>query len=142
MHFQAAPDAEIKLVRCVRGAIRDVIIDLRPGSATYCSWRSFELSAENALQLYVPEGFAHGFQTLTDDAEVAYLISAFYAPNSATGVRYDDPAFAIDWPLPVAEISQRDRGWPDFCALPVRNEIGATTCTPSFTSHPSPPAGE
>jgi dTDP-4-dehydrorhamnose 3,5-epimerase len=114
MHFQTAPHAEVKVVRCVRGAILDVIIDLRPSSATFRNWRSFELSGESGRQLYVPKGFAHGFQTLTDDAEVIYLISEPYAPASATGVRFDDPAFAIRWPLPVTSISERDKSWPDF----------------------------
>lgn len=114
MHFQRAPRSEVKVVRCLKGAIWDVIIDLRPDSPTYCRWQGFELTAANQRQLYVPEGFAHGFQTLCDDAWVSYLISAFHAPLAASGVRYDDPAFAIDWPLPVSEISEKDRTWPDF----------------------------
>jgi dTDP-4-dehydrorhamnose 3,5-epimerase len=114
MHFQRAPDAEVKLVTCSRGAIWDVIIDLRPGSPTYLAWQGFELTPENGRRLYVPEGFAHGFQTLLDDSEVGYLISAFHAPASASGVRYDDPTFAIDWPLPVAALSEKDRTWPPF----------------------------
>ena len=114
MHFQTAPHAEVKVVRCVRGAILDVIIDLRPSSTTFKIWRSFELSGERRTQLYVPKGFAHGFQTLTDAAEVIYLISEPYAPVSAKGVRFDDPAFAIRWPLPVTSISERDKSWPDF----------------------------
>jgi dTDP-4-dehydrorhamnose 3,5-epimerase len=114
MHLQRAPHEEAKLVRCLKGAIWDVIIDLRPGSATYRAWRGYELSAENHTQLYIPKGFAHGFQTLTDAAEVGYLISAFHAPASAAGFRHDDPAFAIAWPLPVTEISDKDRTWPDF----------------------------
>jgi len=118
MHFQRAPHAEAKVVTCLKGAICDVIVDLRPESATYLRWQGFELTAENRRQLYVPEGFAHGFQTLCDDTEVGYLISAFYAPQAAAGVRYDDPAFAIDWPLPVTEISDKDRTWPDFLESP------------------------
>ena len=114
MHFQRAPRSEVKVVRCLKGAIWDVIIDLRPDSPTYCRWQGFELTAANQRQLYVPEGFAHGFQTLCDDSWVSYLISAFHAPLAASGVRYDDPAFAIDWPLPVSEISEKDRTWPDF----------------------------
>ena len=114
MHFQRAPRSEVKVVRCLKGAIWDVIIDLRPDSPTYCRWQGFELTAANQRQLYVPEGFAHGFQTLCDDSWVSYLISAFHAPLAASGVRYDDPAFAIDWPLPVTEISEKDRTWPDF----------------------------
>jgi dTDP-4-dehydrorhamnose 3,5-epimerase len=114
MHFQRAPHAEVKLVSCRRGAIWDVIIDLRPESPTYCRWQGFELTAEDNCQLYIPAGFAHGFQSLSPDAEVSYLISAFYTPAAAGGVRYDDPAFHIDWPLPVAAISDKDRSWPDF----------------------------
>jgi dTDP-4-dehydrorhamnose 3,5-epimerase len=112
MHFQRAPHCEVKLVRCVKGAIFDVIIDLRPSSPTCGRWQGFELSAGNQRQLYIPEGFAHGFQTLCDGAEVAYAISAFYAPEAASGVRFDDPAFGIRWPLPVSVISDRDMGWP------------------------------
>ena len=109
------------MVRCLQGAIWDVIIDLRPQSPSYRQWQGFELSAENHRQLYVPEGFAHGFQTLCDDAQVSYLISAFYAPEAADGVRHDDAAFAIAWPLPVSEISDKDRAWPDFST---RAQIG------------------
>lgn len=114
MHFQRAPHAEVKVVSCLRGAICDVIIDLRPDSPTYRRWQGFELTAENGRQLYVPEGFAHGFQTLCAHCQVGYLISAFYAPQVADGARHDDPAFAIDWPLPVTEISEKDRTWPDW----------------------------
>jgi dTDP-4-dehydrorhamnose 3,5-epimerase len=114
MHYQRAPHGEIKVVSCLKGAIWDVIIDLRPGSPSYRRWQGFELTGENRSQLYVPAGFAHGFQTLRDDTEVGYLISAFYAPAAATGVRYDDPAFTIDWPLSVVSISEKDRAWPDF----------------------------
>jgi dTDP-4-dehydrorhamnose 3,5-epimerase len=114
MHFQRAPHGEVKLVRCLSGAIWDVIIDLRPQSPTFRQWLGFELSAENQDQLYIPKGFAHGFQTLSDNAQVNYLISEFYAPDAASGVRYDDPAFAIAWPLPVSVISEKDRLWPDF----------------------------
>jgi dTDP-4-dehydrorhamnose 3,5-epimerase len=116
MHWQAAPHEEAKLVGCVRGAIFDVCLDLRRGSATYLQWRGVELSAENRRQLYVPQGCAHGFQTLSDDAEVHYLISAEYAPESARGARYDDPAFGIKWPLPVSAISERDRTCADYVA--------------------------
>lgn len=116
MHLQSAPHSEVKVVTCLKGAIWDVIIDLRPKSPTYCQWRGFELTAANRHQLYVPKGFAHGFQTLCDEVEVGYLISAFYAPAAASGVRHDDPAFAIDWPLPVSAISEKDRTWPLFLA--------------------------
>jgi dTDP-4-dehydrorhamnose 3,5-epimerase len=114
LHFQRSPHEETKIVRCARGAVFDVIVDLRPRSPTYLRWQGFELTAENRRALYVPKGFAHGFQTLTDDAEVAYQISVFYAPQAGGGYRYDDPAFGIVWPLPVAVIGERDRGWPAF----------------------------
>jgi dTDP-4-dehydrorhamnose 3,5-epimerase len=114
MHFQVAPDAEAKLVRCTRGSIFDVIVDLRPDSPTHGRWIGVDLSAENYLMLYVPEGFAHGYQTLTDDAEMYYMTSAFYAPSAARGVRFDDPAFGIQWPLPVAVISDADKRWPEY----------------------------
>lgn len=114
MHFQRAPHEETKLVRCQRGPIWDVIIDLRPGSPTYLQWQGFELSAEDGMQLYVPKGFAHGFQTLSDDCEVFYLISEFYAPGAASGLRHDDPRFAIEWPAPISVMSEKDRGWADF----------------------------
>jgi dTDP-4-dehydrorhamnose 3,5-epimerase len=115
MHFQAPPHEEAKLVRCTAGAIFDVILDLRPGSATRGRWVGVELSAENRRALYVPEGFAHGFQTLADATEVFYQISADFAPAAARGVRWDDPAFGIEWPAAdVRIISDRDRAYPDF----------------------------
>lgn len=114
MHYQAAPAEEAKIVRCIRGAVYDVLVDLRPASATYKRWISRELTAGNRLALYVPEGVAHGYQTLTDDAELLYLISAGYAPVLARGVRWNDPAFKIEWPHPPAVISERDRTYPDF----------------------------
>jgi dTDP-4-dehydrorhamnose 3,5-epimerase len=114
MHFQFAPHSEIKLVRCVKGAIWDVIIDVRPESPTCGKWRGFDLTDKNNFQLYIPKGFAHGFQTLSDDVVVNYLISEAYAPQSAAGVRYNDPTFDINWPLPVSVISERDMRWPDF----------------------------
>jgi len=114
LHFQRSPHEETKIVRCTRGGIFDVIVDLRPRSPTYLQWQGFELTAENRKALYVPKGFAHGFQTFTDEAEIAYHISAFYAPDSAGGYRYDDPEFGIAWPLPVTAISERDLEWPPF----------------------------
>jgi dTDP-4-dehydrorhamnose 3,5-epimerase len=114
MHFQHPPHEEPKLVRCVRGAIQDVIIDLRPGSATLGQHVSARLDADNGDALYVPPGFAHGFQTLADDTEVLYLMGAMFEPAAQDGVRWDDPAFGIAWPLPVAAISERDRAYPDF----------------------------
>lgn len=112
MHFQCPPAAEDKLVRCLSGAIVDVIIDLRPDSPTYLRHEAFELTADNFRQLWVPKGFAHGFQALTDDVAVTYLVSEFYTPEAEGGVRFDDPLFAIDWPLPVADISAKDAAWP------------------------------
>ncbi|HEY7300655.1 MAG TPA: dTDP-4-dehydrorhamnose 3,5-epimerase [Xanthobacteraceae bacterium] len=114
MHFQREPHSEVKLVGCVNGSIWDVVVDMRPRSSTFRQWRGFELSDENGLQLYIPKGFAHGFQTLSDDVRVNYLISEFHAPNAAGGVRYDDPAFGINWPLPVSVISDKDLLWPAF----------------------------
>lgn len=114
MHYQAPPHSEVKVVRCTRGAILDIIIDIRPESPTYRAWQSFELTSTNHCQLYIPKGFAHGFQTLQDDVEVSYLISAPYQPDFARGIRHDDPAFRIAWPLPVSEISEKDLKWPDF----------------------------
>jgi dTDP-4-dehydrorhamnose 3,5-epimerase len=114
MHFQMAPHQEAKLVWCTRGAIFDVCLDLRPASSTYLKWEGYELSAENGRQLYIPRGCAHGFQTLTDDAEIFYRISDFYAPEASTGVRFDDRAFGIEWPLPVTVMSDKDKAWPDF----------------------------
>jgi dTDP-4-dehydrorhamnose 3,5-epimerase len=112
MHWQAEPHAEAKLVRVTAGAIWDVALDLRPDSPTYRKWTAHELSATNRTMLYIPEGCAHGFQTLTDNAEVTYHISAKYEPTAGRGARYDDPAFAIPWPRPVTVISTRDREWP------------------------------
>ena len=114
MHLRYAPHAETKLVRCVRGAILDVIIDLRPDSPSYKHWMSVEITAENRRAFYVPEGIAHGFQTLVDDVEVMYQVSQRYMPSAEAGVRYNDPAFNIRWPLPPTEVSQKDMQWPDF----------------------------
>jgi dTDP-4-dehydrorhamnose 3,5-epimerase len=115
MHFQRPPHEETKFVRCTRGGLYDVIVDLRPDSVAFRRWIGVELSEDNRRTLYVPHGFAHGFQTLADDTEVFYIISEHYAPESAGGVRWDDPAFGIVWPLGVpAEMSDRDRSWPDF----------------------------
>ena len=112
MHWQAAPFEEAKLVRCTAGAIHDVVLDLRPGSPAYLKHLVVELSAADRRMLYVPEGFAHGFQTLVDDTEVEYQMGAPYTPGSDRGVRYDDPTLAIAWPLPVGNVSDRDRAWP------------------------------
>ena len=114
MHYQVAPFAEIKLVRCTMGAMYDVIIDLRPQSPTYLQWVAVELTAENRKMLYVPENFAHGYQTLVDNTEVFYQVSQFYVPDSEGGVRYNDPAFGIKWPMDVQGISDKDGSWPDY----------------------------
>lgn len=114
MHYQFAPYEETKLVRCTRGAIYDVIIDLRPDSPTYAQWIGVELTAENYKMLYVPENFAHGFQTLANDTEIIYQVSQFYTPGSEGGIRWNDPAFAIKWPLEVQVISDKDKSWVDF----------------------------
>lgn len=112
LHYQRPPDGEVKLVSCVAGAIWDVAVDLRSGSESFGRWRAFELSARNGRQLYIPAGFAHGFQSLSDDAATNYLISSAYAPGSARGVRFDDSDIAIAWPAPVAAISEKDLSWP------------------------------
>jgi dTDP-4-dehydrorhamnose 3,5-epimerase len=112
MHYQLAPHAETKLVRCTRGAIYDVIVDLREDSPTYLEWLGVELTADNRDMLYVPEGFAHGFQTLEDGAEVTYHVTEFYTPGAERGLRYDDPAVGIAWPLPVDVVSAKDAAWP------------------------------
>jgi dTDP-4-dehydrorhamnose 3,5-epimerase len=115
LHYQAAPHAEVKLIRCTRGAVYDVIVDLRPDSPTWKRWLGIELTAENRRALYVPEGFAHGYQTLVDDTETLYQVSAPYAPDAEGGVRFDDPLFSIDWPDPEgALLSDKDRSWPDY----------------------------
>jgi dTDP-4-dehydrorhamnose 3,5-epimerase len=114
MHYQVPPHEEVKLVRCVRGAIYDVIIDMRPSSSTYCQWVGVELSDQNYKMLYVPKGFAHGYVTLEDNADVFYLVSEFYAPGSEQGVRYDDPAFGIAWPVAISVLSDKDGAWPKF----------------------------
>ncbi len=114
MHFQREPHGEVKLVRCVRGSVYDIILDLRPQSPTYLEWEGFELSAENGRQVYIPKGIAHGVQSLSDDSELSYLISTEYAPHAASGYRHDEPAFAIEWPLPIAMIAAKDLAWPRF----------------------------
>ncbi len=116
MHYQAAPHAEAKLVRCTRGAVYDVIVDIRPESPTFRRWVGIELSADNRHMVYVPEGCAHGFLTLTDQAEVFYQMSAYYEPGAARGFRWDDPAIGIVWPGPVAVMSARDQALPEFGA--------------------------
>lgn len=127
MHYQVAPWGQVKLVRCTTGSIFDVIIDLRPDSPTFQQWTAAELTAQNRLMLYVPLDFAHGFQTLEDNTEVTYQVSSPYHPEGSTGVRWDDPAFAIPWPEDDRIIIARDREYPDF----VPN--GAGICVESKT---------
>jgi dTDP-4-dehydrorhamnose 3,5-epimerase len=114
MHYQLAPHAQTKLVRCTAGAIWDAIVDLRPDSPTFKQWVGVELSATNRLQLYIPEGFAHGFITLADDSEVLYQMGSPYVATAARGVRWNDPAFGIQWPREVSVIIERDNTYPDF----------------------------
>jgi len=114
MHFQRPPAAETKLIRCIFGRIYDVIVDLRSESDTFGRAFGIELSAENRKALYVPERFAHGYQALTDGAEVLYSVTEFYAPGREGGFRHDDPAVGIDWPLPATVVSSKDASWPDF----------------------------
>jgi dTDP-4-dehydrorhamnose 3,5-epimerase len=114
MHYQRAPFAEVKMVRCVNGAIFDAIIDLRPDSPTYLKWAGVELSRDNRRLLYVPEGFAHGYQSLTDDSEVLYMVTQFYSPQHEAAVRWNDPRFGIAWPLGEVILSPKDAAHPDF----------------------------
>lgn len=114
MHYQLPPAAETKFIRCTRGAIYDVVVDVRPGSPTFGRHHGIELSEHNRLAVYVPAMFAHGCLSLTDDAEVVYLVGEFYAPGHERGFRYDDPAFGITWPAPVEVLSEKDAGWAPF----------------------------
>jgi dTDP-4-dehydrorhamnose 3,5-epimerase len=114
MHYQAAPHEEIKIVRCIKGAVCDVVIDLRPNSETFKEWHAVELTADNRKMMYVPKGFAQGFLTLTDDCEIFYQMSTDYAPAFARGVRWNDSAFGIEWPEKITVISKRDNTYPDF----------------------------
>lgn len=120
MHFQREPYAEAKLIHCTRGAIYDVLIDLRPDSPAYCRWVAVELSADNERMLYVPEGLAHGFQTLADESEVSYQMAAMYRAEAAAGVRWNDPVFGIAWPLQGLIISARDAAYGDFIPSTVK----------------------
>lgn len=114
MHYQIPPAAETKLIRCTRGAIYDVIVDLRPDSPTYLQHIGVELTEHNRRQLYVPEMFAHGYLTLSDGAEVTYQVGEFYTPGYERGIRFDDPALNIEWPVPIEVISEKDASWPAF----------------------------
>lgn len=114
LHYQLAPAAEVKVVRCVRGALWDVIIDLRPDSPTFTQWYGAELNEDNRLMMYVPRGFGHAIVTLTDNVEPIYLVSDFYEPKLERGLRWNDPRFGIDWPIQPTEISEKDANWPLF----------------------------
>lgn len=112
MHFQREPHAEVKLVRCIKGAIYDVVVDMRQASETYLRWYGAVLSEENGVAMYVPKRFAHGYQALTDGATAFYMVSSFYAPHAEGGLRFDDPRLAIEWPRDVSDISDKDAKWP------------------------------
>lgn len=114
LHYQHSPSAEVKVVRCIRGALWDAIIDMRENSPTFGKWFGAELTAENRLMMYVPKGFAHAILTLTDDTEALYLVSDFYAPDKERGVRWNDPHFNVQWPIQPADISAKDAAWPDY----------------------------
>jgi len=132
MHFQRSPHREAKLVRCTRGALYDVIVDVRPTSATYGEWMGVRLTAESHRMLYVPEGFAHGFLTLEAETEVTYQVSAEYAPEAEAGLRYDDPALGILWPGPVRVLSEKDRAWPAF-SPEAPTDVGSTSVHPPIS---------
>jgi dTDP-4-dehydrorhamnose 3,5-epimerase len=117
LHYQVAPAPEAKLMRCTRGAIFDVIVDMREGSATRGQWFGAELTPENRTAMYVPENFAHGFLTLEPDSEVHYMVSGFYTPETERGVRFDDPAVGIEWPIPAQVVSDKDRAWPSIADI-------------------------
>ncbi len=123
MHFQLPPYAEVKLIRCTRGAIYDVMVDLRKDSPTYLQWFGVELTADNHRMVYIPEGMAHGYQTLEDKTEVLYQISTVYAPDYSRGYRYDDAAFGIQWPLPASVLSKKDSEWQNFHENPCTIEM-------------------
>jgi dTDP-4-dehydrorhamnose 3,5-epimerase len=114
LHYQVPPHEEVKLVRCTRGAVYDVVVDLRPHSPTFQQWTAVTLTSEKRNMLYVPQGVAHGFQTLEDDTELFYQISEFHEPAAARGVRWNDPAFRIEWPVPNPILNKRDESYPDF----------------------------
>jgi dTDP-4-dehydrorhamnose 3,5-epimerase len=118
LHYQLPPASEPKFIRCIRGAIWDVIVDLRPESPTYLQHFGVELSADNRRAVYIPDMFAHGNQSLTDDAEMFYFVGEYYTPKCEQGLRYDDPAVAIQWPVPVTVVSEKDQQWPRFQPRP------------------------
>lgn len=114
LHYQLPPSSEVKLMRCIRGAVFDVIVDLRPDSPTYMQWFGAELTEENRTMLYAPAGCAHAVLTLRDDTEILYPVSASYAPDQERGLRFNDPKFGIEWPIQPTEVSDKDNAWPDF----------------------------
>lgn len=114
LHYQSEPHSEVKMVRCVNGSIYDVIVDLRKGSPTYKQWFGLKLSEENYKMLYIPKGLGHGFQTLEEDSVLFYMVTEFYNREAEGGVRWNDPAFGIEWPLDVSDISEKDKAYPDF----------------------------
>lgn len=114
LHYQLAPAAEVKLVRCIRGALYDAILDLRPDSQTFGKSFGAALTAKNRLMMYVPRGFAHAILTLEDDTEALYLVSDFYSPQNERGIRWNDPRFAVEWPIAPVDVSEKDGKWPDF----------------------------
>lgn len=124
LHYQAPPHSEAKLLRCTRGSIYDVVVDVRPGSDTHGEWTGIELDASSASQVFVPAGCAHGYQTLEEGSEVFYLVSAFYAPGAERGIRYDDPAFGIDWPRAPTVLSEKDRSWPPYTGSDAGDSVG------------------
>jgi len=126
MHYQSAPYEEAKLVSCIRGAIYDVIVDLRAQSPTYCRWLGVELTEHNCKMLYIPFGFAHGFQTLVDDTTVYYQMAEYYHPESARGVRWNDSAFGIEWPVKISIMAAKDRQFPDFVSLTDKSQNGGS----------------
>jgi dTDP-4-dehydrorhamnose 3,5-epimerase len=114
MHYQLPPSAEVKVVRCIKGGLFDVILDLRPDSPSFGKWFGAEITAENRRMIYVPQGCAHGFVTLEANTEAFYLVNSFYAPDLERGIRFNDPRFGIEWPLTPSEVSDKDNNWPDF----------------------------
>jgi dTDP-4-dehydrorhamnose 3,5-epimerase len=136
MHFQYPPAAETKYVRCVRGAVLDIIVDLRPESPTYLRHTTVELSAGNQRGIYVPERFAHGYQTLEDDTDTIYMVGEFYTPGVEGGLRHDDPALGLSWPLPVETMSEKDRAWRSFAEIEpeLRQRMSPTAVMPSNTA--------
>lgn len=114
LHYQKAPHQETKFIRCTRGAVFDVIVDLRPDSPTYKQWLGLTLSMDDYRALYMPKDFAHGFQALEDNSEIMYLVSEPYTPDFEAGIRFNDPSLSVEWPLPVTMISEKDMSWPDF----------------------------